>query len=77
MKLPHTEVKFYPEVKSQTGLSSLQVSYKRALRERSGLCSLLTRRKFQLLKKGLHYFQKNTVTEKHFGKKQNQTILYI
>ena len=23
MKLPHTEVKFYPEVKSQTGLSSL------------------------------------------------------
>ena len=25
MKLPHTEVKFYTEVKSQTGLSSLQV----------------------------------------------------
>ena len=24
MKLPHTEVKFYPKVKSQTGLSSLQ-----------------------------------------------------
>ena len=32
MKLPHTEVKFYPEVKSQTGLSSLRVSGKRALR---------------------------------------------
>ena len=32
MKLPHTEVKFYPELKSQTGLSSLQVSCKRALR---------------------------------------------
>ena len=32
MKLPHTEVKFYPEVKSQTGLSSLRVSCKRALR---------------------------------------------
>ena len=31
MKLPHTEVKFYPEVKSQTGLSSLRVSCKRAL----------------------------------------------
>ena len=29
MKLPHTEVKFYPEVKSQTGLSSLPVSRKR------------------------------------------------
>ena len=31
MKLPHTEVKFYPEVKSQTGLSSLRVSCKRGL----------------------------------------------
>ena len=31
MKLPYTEVKFYPEVKSQTGLSSLRVSRKRAL----------------------------------------------
>ena len=31
MKLPHTEVKFYPEVKSQTGLSSLRISCKRAL----------------------------------------------
>ena len=31
MKLPCTEVKFYPEVKSQTGLSSLQVSCKCAL----------------------------------------------
>ena len=33
MKLPHTEVKFYPEVKSQTSLSSLRVSCKRALTE--------------------------------------------
>ena len=33
MKLFHTEVKFYPEVKSQIGLSSLRVSCKRALRE--------------------------------------------
>ena len=32
MKLPHTEVKFYPKVKSQTGLSSLGVSCKRALK---------------------------------------------
>ena len=31
MKLPHTEVKFYSEVKSQTGLSSLRVSCKCAL----------------------------------------------
>ena len=31
MKLPHTEMKFYLEVKSQTGLSSLRVSCKRAL----------------------------------------------
>ena len=31
MKLSHTEVKFYPEVKSQTGLSSLRASCKRAL----------------------------------------------
>ena len=31
MKLPHTKVKFYPEVKSQTGLSSLRVSCKRDL----------------------------------------------
>ena len=33
MKLPHTEVKIYPETKSQTGLSSLWVSCKRALLE--------------------------------------------
>ena len=33
MKLPHTEVKFYTEVKSQTGLSSLGVSCKRARSE--------------------------------------------
>ena len=33
MKLPHTEVKFYPEVKSETGLSSLWVSCKRTLRD--------------------------------------------
>ena len=31
MKLTHTEMKFYPEGKSQTGLSSLRVSCKRAL----------------------------------------------
>ena len=31
-EVTHTEVKFYPEVKSQTGLSSLRVSCKRALR---------------------------------------------
>ena len=31
MKLPHTEVKFYPDMKSQTGLSSLRVSCKGAL----------------------------------------------
>ena len=33
MKLLHTEVKFYPEVKSQTVLSSLRVSCKRALKQ--------------------------------------------
>ena len=37
MKLPHTEVKFYPEVKSQTGLSSLRVSCKGALNLRARL----------------------------------------
>ena len=31
MKLPYIEVKFYPKVKSQTGLSSRRVSCKRAL----------------------------------------------
>ena len=31
MKLPYIEVKFYPEVKSQTGLTSLQILCKRAL----------------------------------------------
>ena len=31
MKLPHNEVKFYPKVKSQTGLSSLWVSCKCAI----------------------------------------------
>ena len=44
MKLPHTEVKFYPEVKSQTGLSSLRVSCKRALNARhskNDTCSCL------------------------------------
>ena len=34
MKLPDTEVKFYPEVKSQTGLSLLQISWKRTPRHR-------------------------------------------
>ena len=33
IKLPHTEVTFYPKVKSQTGLRSLWVSRKRALRK--------------------------------------------
>ena len=37
LKLPYTEVKFHPEVKSQTGLSSLQVSCKRALTFHSSL----------------------------------------
>ena len=32
MKLPYIEVKFYPDVKSQTDLNSLRVSCKRALR---------------------------------------------
>ena len=31
MKFAHTEVKFYPEVKPQTGLSSLRVSCKGAV----------------------------------------------
>ena len=31
MKLPHTEVKLYPKVKSQTGLSSFRISCKRTL----------------------------------------------
>ena len=31
MNLPQTEVRFYPEGKSQTGLSSLRVSCKRSL----------------------------------------------
>ena len=31
IKLPHTELKFYPEVKSQTSLNSLRVSRKRDL----------------------------------------------
>ena len=32
MKLTYTEVKFYPEVKSQTGLSLFRVSRKRTLK---------------------------------------------
>ena len=40
MKLPHTEVKFYPKVKSQTGLSSLRVSCERALRLLKSVISL-------------------------------------
>ena len=36
MKLPHTEVKLCSEVKSQTGLSSIRVSCKRALGVSSG-----------------------------------------
>ena len=38
MKLSYTEVNFYPEVKSQTGLSSLRVSCERAL----NVCGLLS-----------------------------------
>ena len=40
MKLPYTKVKFYPKVKSQTGLSSFRVSCKRALNQKT-LSSLL------------------------------------
>ena len=40
MKLPYTKMKFHPEVKSQTRLSSLRVSCKRALNQRT-LSSLL------------------------------------
>ena len=32
IKLPHTKIKFYPEMKSQTGLSSLWVSCNHAVR---------------------------------------------
>ena len=39
---------------------------------------MLARRKFQLLKKGLHYFQKNTITEKDFAKKiKSNHFIYI
>ena len=38
MKLPHTEVKFDPKVKSQTGLSSLRVSRKRARKNQDMRC---------------------------------------
>ena len=37
MKLAHTEIKFYLQVKSQTGVSSLQASCKRSLRHLVGL----------------------------------------
>ena len=40
MKLPHIEVKFYPEVKSQTGLSSLRVSCTRVNVLLIALCCL-------------------------------------
>ena len=43
MKLPYIEVKFYPEVKSQTGLSSLRVSCKRAHSHEKRKDSLETR----------------------------------
>ena len=39
MKLPHTEVKFYPEVKSQTGLNSLRVSCKHDQRKSLVMCT--------------------------------------
>ena len=37
MKLAHTEIKFYLQVKSQTGVSSLRASCKRSLRHLVGL----------------------------------------
>ena len=40
MKLPYTEVKFYPEVKFQTGMSSLRVSCKCALRRYQGVLGM-------------------------------------
>ena len=44
MKLPHTEVKFYPEVKYQTGLSSIWVSCKRAQKEiRKIMCEICSK----------------------------------
>ena len=46
MKLPYIEVKFYPEVKSQSGLSSLRVSCNRALTLN---CS--TKTKFRIITK--------------------------
>ena len=42
MKLPYTEVKFYTEVKSQTGLNSHRVSCKRADRQKMNGSSFLS-----------------------------------
>ena len=50
MKLPHTEVKFYPEVKSQTRLSSLRVSCKRALIDFASRVNVLLRRTLSIFK---------------------------
>ena len=52
MKLPYTEVKFYPEVKSQTGLSLFLVSCKRALKK-----SILIRQQFFDHLVIIHYLQ--------------------
>ena len=50
MKLPYTEVKFYPEVKSQTGLSSLRVSCKRAQRYEESTTPRKARLKMKVVK---------------------------
>ena len=51
MKLPYTEVKFHPEVKSQTGLSSLWVSCKRALSLTKTYITVITKEIFSAEKK--------------------------
>ena len=43
MKLPCTEMKYHPEVKSQTSLSSLRVSCKRALSSIKGINRLISK----------------------------------
>ena len=51
MELPYTEVKFHPEVKSQTGLSSLWVSCKRALSLTKTYITVITKEIFSAEKK--------------------------
>ena len=50
MKLPYTEAKFYPEVKYQTGLSSIWVSCKRAQNVHQHWCYHLFNKKTVFLK---------------------------